>query len=101
MILSFGSRAADLPPVALALVLPSVLALAGYVGAAQRSERFASGLRAALLLGWIAHGFAILLDLFGDDYRAYRAHVRCWIPRLRPFGLKSAAIPVQPWTAPR
>ena len=65
MILSFGSRAADSPSVALAFALPSVLALAGYIGAAQRSERHASGLRAALLAGWIAHGFAIVLDLFG------------------------------------
>ena len=40
-------------------------------------------------VGW--HGLvrpaeeADLARRLGADYRAYRAHVRCWIPRLRPY----------------
>lgn len=50
---------------ALALSLPSVLALACYALATLRSERFASALRAALFAGWLAHGVSIVVDVAG------------------------------------
>jgi ABC-type uncharacterized transport system permease subunit len=65
MILSFGAGSAGLSAGALALALPSVAALACYVGAAMRSERFASALRKALLVGWVAHGLALVIDIAG------------------------------------
>ena len=65
MILSFGVDSAGLAPGALALALPSVVALACYVGAAMPSERLSSVLRKALLLAWIAHGLAIVIDIAG------------------------------------
>jgi ABC-type uncharacterized transport system permease subunit len=48
-----------------ALGLPSLLALACYAAAALWGERFEGGLRAALLLGWLAHGLAIVVDVAG------------------------------------
>jgi ABC-type uncharacterized transport system permease subunit len=65
MILSFGADSAGLAPGALALALPSVVALACYVGAAMPSERFSSALRKALLVAWIAHGLALVVDIAG------------------------------------
>ena len=65
MILSFGVDSAGLAPGALALALPSVVALACYVGAAMPSERLSSALRTALLVAWIAHGLAIVIDIAG------------------------------------
>ena len=58
MILSFGSTA----PV---LAVPSAIALAGYIAAASLGERSAGALRAALIVGWVAHGLAILADVSG------------------------------------
>ena len=65
MILSFGADPAGLAPGALALALPSVVALVCYVGAAMQSERFSSTLRKALGVAWIAHGLAIVIDIAG------------------------------------
>jgi ABC-type uncharacterized transport system permease subunit len=65
MILSFGPDAGDLTPLAVALSLPSVVALACYVGAAMPSERFSASLRTALLVGWIAQGLSIVIDIAG------------------------------------
>lgn len=65
MSLSFGSEAGGLSPIGLAMGLPSVVALACFVGAAMPGERFAPSLRAALLVGWIAQGVSILLDVAG------------------------------------
>ncbi|MES2101070.1 MAG: cytochrome c biogenesis protein CcsA [Pseudomonadota bacterium] len=45
--------------------MPSVLALAGYGVAALMGERFGSGLRTALLIGWVAHAIAIFVDIAG------------------------------------
>lgn len=56
---------ASLSAAALALGLPSLLALAGYGAAAVVNERFGSGLRTALLIGWIAHAVAICVDIAG------------------------------------
>ncbi len=58
MILSFGSAA----PV---LAVPSAVALAGYVAAASLGEHSAKALRAALIVGWIAHALAIFADVSG------------------------------------
>lgn len=65
MILSFGADSAGLAPGAIALALPSIVALACYVGAAMPSERFSAGLRKALLVGWIAQGLSIAIDIAG------------------------------------
>lgn len=65
MILSFGPGSGDSPATVFALSVPSLLGLFFYVLAAQQSERFKLTLRTALLLGWIAHGVAILVDTAG------------------------------------
>jgi ABC-type uncharacterized transport system permease subunit len=65
MILSFGPELGRLSPMALALSLPSALALACYVGAAMPGERFPVALRRALLIGWIAQGVSIVIDIAG------------------------------------
>jgi ABC-type uncharacterized transport system permease subunit len=65
MILSFGPEAGGLTPAALALSVPSVVALACYLGAAIPGERFSAGLRTALLVGWIAQGLSIVIDVAG------------------------------------
>lgn len=58
MILSFGTAA----PV---LAVPSAIALAGYIAAASLDERRATALRVTLIVGWIAHAFAIAADVSG------------------------------------
>jgi ABC-type uncharacterized transport system permease subunit len=65
MILSFGPDPGTLSPLAVGLSLPSVVALACYVAASMRGERFTAGLRKALLVGWIAQGLSIVIDLVG------------------------------------
>jgi len=65
MILSFGPDAGAVTPTMLALSVPSVVALACYLAAAIPGERFSSGLRAALLVGWIAQGLSIVIDVAG------------------------------------
>jgi ABC-type uncharacterized transport system permease subunit len=65
MILSFGPSAESTPAALLATSLPSVVALLCYAAAALPGERFASGLRLALLVGWLAQGIAILIDIAG------------------------------------
>jgi ABC-type uncharacterized transport system permease subunit len=65
MILSFGPEAGAVTPMALALTAPSVVALVCYLAAAIPSERFSSGLRTALLVGWIMQGVSIVIDVAG------------------------------------
>jgi ABC-type uncharacterized transport system permease subunit len=69
MILSLGSApagaSAPLSAAAWALGLPSLLALVGYGAAAFANERLAGGLRTALLVGWVAHAVAIMVDIAG------------------------------------
>ena len=65
MILSFGPDAGAVTPTALALSVPSLVALACYLAAAIPGERFSSGRRAALLVGWIAQGVSIVIDVAG------------------------------------
>jgi ABC-type uncharacterized transport system permease subunit len=65
MILSVGSGHAS-GSAALALGLPSLIALIGYaVSAAFGPERSAGVQRAALLIGWLSHGVAIVADTAG------------------------------------
>ena len=80
MILSFGTSATG--EAALALGLPSLVALAGYATAVALNERFGGALRAALLTGWLAHAVAIVVDIagLGSDvvvarFEIGRAHV--------------------------
>ena len=65
MILSSGSDPSAVAPLATALAVPSVLAFACYVAAAIPGERFSSALRTALLVGWIMHGIALVIDVTG------------------------------------
>jgi ABC-type uncharacterized transport system permease subunit len=65
MILSFGPEAGAVTPMALALTVPSVAALACYLAAAIPSERYSSSLRTALLVGWIMQGVSIVIDVAG------------------------------------
>ena len=63
MILSFGTPAAG--EAALALGLPSLVAAGAYALAVGLGERFSAALRAALLVGWVAHAVAIVVDIAG------------------------------------
>jgi ABC-type uncharacterized transport system permease subunit len=65
MILSFGPHAGAVTPMVLALSVPSLAALACYLAAAIPGDRFAAGQRLALLVGWIAQGVAIVIDVAG------------------------------------
>ena len=65
MILSFGPDAGAVTPTMLALGMPSLVALACYLAAAIPGERFSSGRHAALLVGWIAQGLSIVIDVAG------------------------------------
>lgn len=65
MILSFGPGSESTLAAGLAMSLPSVVALVCYALAALPTERFRAGLRSALLLAWLAHGAAILVDIGG------------------------------------
>jgi ABC-type uncharacterized transport system permease subunit len=61
MILAFGSTGGE----AGVLMLPSLLALAGYVAAALLPTRAVTALRASLIVGWLAHALAIGVDTSG------------------------------------
>ena len=63
MILSFSPISASGSVSSLALALPSLLALAAYAAATGLPERFGSVLRSALLVGWLAHALAIVIDI--------------------------------------
>jgi ABC-type uncharacterized transport system permease subunit len=65
MILSFAPTTESAATSAWALGLPSVVALIAYSAAALLRERRATALRAALLVGWIAHAMAICADVAG------------------------------------
>ncbi|HEY2559755.1 MAG TPA: cytochrome c biogenesis protein CcsA [Caldimonas sp.] len=65
MILSFGPDAGAVTPMALALTAPSVAALVCYLAAAVPGERYSSGLRTALLVGWVMQGISIVIDVAG------------------------------------
>ena len=63
MILSFGTPAEG--AAAAALGLPSLVAIVAYATAVGLGERFGGALRAALLIGWVAHAIAIAADIAG------------------------------------
>ena len=65
MILSFGPGSESTPGTLLAMSVPSVVALVGYAAAALPGARFSHGLRIALLIGWLAQGVAIAVDIAG------------------------------------
>ena len=65
MILSFGPGSESTPGTLLAMSVPSVAALVCYAAAAVPGARFSHGRRIALLLGWLAQGAAIAIDIAG------------------------------------
>lgn len=65
MILSLGPVTPGVSASAWALGAASFLALVAYGAAASVGERFAGGLRTALLAGWLAHAVAIFVDIAG------------------------------------
>lgn len=65
MILSFGPSATGVHFGALALAVPSLIALVCYLAAALPGDRFSSALRVALMAGWVAHALAIVADIAG------------------------------------
>jgi ABC-type uncharacterized transport system permease subunit len=73
MILSSGSAVEGNMAAALALGVPSVVALAAYGAVALQGERFANAARFALLAGWAAHALAIVVDIAGLGNQAVGA----------------------------
>jgi len=65
MILSFSSTDAGATSAALALGLPSLVALLAYAVAAALREGALGSLRTALAIAWLAHGAAIVVDIAG------------------------------------
>ena len=65
MILSFGPTGEDASAAALALGLPSLVAFSAYLAAGLAGVRSSAVPRAALLLGWLAHALAIVVDIGG------------------------------------
>jgi ABC-type uncharacterized transport system permease subunit len=101
MILSFGPSTETAPGSALALGSLSVVALLFYVLAALPAERFSSGLRLALLIAWLAHGAAIVIDIAGVGAPLSGARfgfapalsVTLWLV-LAVYGLESRFVPM-------
>jgi ABC-type uncharacterized transport system permease subunit len=65
MILSFGSDPSAGASAPVLLGLPSVVALLAYLGAGLLAERLERIWRTLLLVGWAAHGIAIVVDIAG------------------------------------
>ena len=65
MILSFAPSSESTPATALAMSVPTLVALLGYALAALPGERYTQALRVALLVGWLAQGAAIVVDVAG------------------------------------
>lgn len=65
MILSFGSESPGATTALMLLGLPSIVALTAYLAAALMGERFAGAWRTTLLVGWLAHAVAIVVDIAG------------------------------------
>ena len=101
MILSFGPSSEGAPATALAMGGPSVVALVCYAAAALPGERLRSGLRAALLVAWLAQGVAIVADItgFGAPIPGARfgfapaLSVTLWLV-LAVYGLESRFVPL-------
>jgi ABC-type uncharacterized transport system permease subunit len=96
MILSFGPSSESTPATALAMSLPSLVALFGYGAAAFAREGFSRALRGLLVAAWLAHGVAIVIDVGGFGARVAGAHfgfapalsVTLWVV-LAVYGLES------------
>jgi ABC-type uncharacterized transport system permease subunit len=105
MILSFGPAEAGSSTSALKTVLtlglPSVLALTGYLAAAVMSERYAQALRSALLVAWLIHAVAIVIDITGIGTEHLGARfgfapalsVTIWLV-LAVYGIESRFVPL-------
>jgi ABC-type uncharacterized transport system permease subunit len=102
MILSFGPSSETTPATALAMSVPSVVALVCYAAAALPGERYAAGLRLALLVAWLAHGAAIVIDIAGLGAAVAGARfgfapalsVTLWFV-LAVYGLESRFVPLR------
>jgi ABC-type uncharacterized transport system permease subunit len=68
MILSFGPPGDSAAAAGLAFGLPTLCALLAYAVAALPGERSARMARHALLVGWLAHGVAIVVDVAGAGW---------------------------------
>ena len=101
MILSFAPSSESTPATALAMSVPTLAALLGYALAALPGERYARGLRAALLVGWLAQGAAIVIDVAGFGAAAGGAHfgfapalsITLWLV-VAVYGLESRYVPM-------
>jgi len=101
MILSFGLADGEAVPVALALSLPSLAALLAYAVATLPQRPMPNLLRTALLLGWIAHAGALLIDIAGLGTQASGARfgfapalsMTLWLV-LAVYGVESRVVPL-------
>jgi ABC-type uncharacterized transport system permease subunit len=81
--------------------LPSLLAIAGYGIAALPGERFASRLHMALMVGWLMHAVAVVVDIggLGSDTSGARfgfapaLSVTAWLV-LAVYGVESRFVPL-------
>jgi ABC-type uncharacterized transport system permease subunit len=105
MILSFGPAETGHSTAALKTVLtlglPSALALFGYLAAALMSERHVQALRGTLLVAWLLHAVAILIDItgVGTDFVGARfgfapaLSITIWLV-LAVYGIESRFVPL-------
>lgn len=101
MILTSASAATGASPATLALGVPALLAIAGYLAAALLAERHTSALRATLLAAWLAHAAAIVVDTagLGSDTVGARfgfapaLSVTIWLV-LAVYGIESRFVPL-------
>jgi ABC-type uncharacterized transport system permease subunit len=101
MILSFASGSGGDRTQVLALGVLSLLSVLGYALASSLGENRASALRRALLLGWLFHGAAIVVDAFGLGSAASGARfgfapalsVTLWLV-LAVYGIESRFVPL-------
>jgi ABC-type uncharacterized transport system permease subunit len=101
MILSFAPGDSAATVTALMLGLPSMVALTAYLGAALMGERFATALRSTLLVAWLAHALAIVVDTagLGTDVVGARfgfapaLSVTVWLV-LTVYGIESRFVPL-------
>jgi ABC-type uncharacterized transport system permease subunit len=101
MILSFGSGGQGDAAVLLLLGLPSVAALTAYMAAVLLGDRFSMALRGTLLVGWLAHALAIVVDIGGIGTAVVGARfgfgpalsVTVWLV-LAVYGIESRFVPL-------
>jgi len=101
MILTFGPDGAGAAGTVLSLGLPSIIALTAYMAAAVMGERFAQAVRGTLLVGWLAHALAIVVDTSGLGTAVLGARfgfapalsVTVWLV-LTVYGIESRFVPL-------